>query len=619
MRSLPWSLAIGDVGSNLDDLEQSEDEVHHPVVKKIKQLLKLKYNRAELQEAVLLLRECRCSTAFAEQLHAHASVLHKLHREYGEETLCARSMVSFLKLLTSVDPIAHAEEKARKTLTLLFRKKPERASARSQFVGGFSHEAKVLTASSRTMSEHETRSSFVEGGKAWASLGHAQKRAYEASSGSLVRAKRARLESDKLKVKSDLSLVLERAAKEKEQDGVQSRVSACRLSEVWRQRLQQLWETLTDIPARRRRAMTPLGPPTAQLLHDMGTVQLPHADGEDAAPAQWCKQLCKHRSLFSQTILEVASGAQSKYFYFLYASQSPQDICLAPLEVTQTHLEASSGSSGGAFDMLVVHCPSFTFSLGPYISGRKLALADSEYLYVIPFARWSMGSPFLTAGLRDSVYYVDYLKGVPDPPPAKDAGSSSGRSKDQDALLKAHPWLKAAMGKKRKPIQEESEEEDITPEEEGMAADIVEGVMARLAVKHPEIAELHAQAPCDFHVVWRRDYDNRGGSNHEADSVRGVCLTSGQEFCRAHGFNQSATFGFATGGGEVGAHRLAQEWCRRMQHLLDAFQEASAEQLDWAGVCTSYPVDDTFEAWVSSCGIPHVQARAEQIANLMRP
>ena len=94
-------------------------------------------------------------------------MLHKLHREYGEETLCARAMVSFMKLLTSVDPIAHAEEKARKTLTLLSRKNPERASARSQLLGEFSHEVKELSASSRTMSEHETRSSFVEGGKAW--------------------------------------------------------------------------------------------------------------------------------------------------------------------------------------------------------------------------------------------------------------------------------------------------------------------------------------------------------------------------------------------------------------------------------------------------------------------
>ena len=620
VRALPWSLAIGDVGSNLNALEQSEDAVHHPVGKKIKRLLNIKYNRAEVEEAVIMLRECRWSTAFAEQLHAHASVLHKLHREYGEETLCARAMVSFMKLLTSVDPIAHAEEKARKTLTLLSRKNPERASARSQLLGEFSHEVKELSASSRTMSEHETRSSFVEGGKAWASLGPDQKRSLEAASGSSVRAKRARLESDKLKVKSDLSLLKDRAAKEKEQDGVQSRVSACRLSEAWRQRLQQLWETLTDIPARRRRAMTPLGPPTAQLVHDMGTVQLPQADGEDAAPAQWCKQLCKHRSLFSQCILEVSSRTATKYYYFLYASQSPQDICMAPLQVTDTHLEASSGSSSRAFEMPSdVHCPTFTFALGEYISGRKLALDDSEYLYVIPFARWNMGSPFLTADLRDSVYYVDYLKGVPDPAPAKGAGSSSGRTKDQNAMLKAHSWLQSAMDKKRKPIEEESEEEEVAPEEAAMAADIVEAVMARLALKHPELEELHGQAQSDFHVVWRRDYDNRGGSNHEADSVRGVCLSSGQEFCRAHGLNQSATFRFVTCGGEVGAHRLAQEWCRRMQHLKDAFQEASAGQLDWAVVCTSYHLDDSFESWVKSCEIPHVQARAQQIANLMRP
>ena len=152
-----------------------------------------------------------------------------------------------------------------------------------------------------------------------------------------------------------------------------------------------------------------------------------------------------------------------------------------------------------------------------------------------------------------------------------------------------------------------------------MAADMVEAVMAKLAMKHPELAELHDQKPSDFHVCWRRDYDNRGGCNPEADAVRGVCLSSGQDFCKHHGLNQSATFRFTTCGGEVGAHRLAQEWCRRMQHLHDAFQVASAGQLDWAGVCTSYPVDESFEAWVSSCGIRDVQVRAQQIANLMRP
>ena len=101
-------------------------------------------------------------SSFAEQLHAHAAVLHKLHREYGAETLCSRAMISFLKLLTSVDPLVREEEKARKKLTLLDRKQPERASGRSLFVGAFAHEAKEVTGSGRTLTEAETRTNCTE-------------------------------------------------------------------------------------------------------------------------------------------------------------------------------------------------------------------------------------------------------------------------------------------------------------------------------------------------------------------------------------------------------------------------------------------------------------------------
>ena len=83
VRSLPWSLAIGDVEANLKAFAKTTDELSDPVAKKIRRLLMMKYNLAELTEAVSMLKECRWSTAFAEQLHAHAAVLHKLHREYG--------------------------------------------------------------------------------------------------------------------------------------------------------------------------------------------------------------------------------------------------------------------------------------------------------------------------------------------------------------------------------------------------------------------------------------------------------------------------------------------------------------------------------------------------------
>ena len=163
------------------------------MAKTIKQLLTMKFNRAELEEAVSMLKDCRWSTAFAEQLHAHAVVLHKLHREYGAETLCSRAMISFLKLLTSVDPLVTDQEKARKKPALLARKKPERASGRSLFVGAFVHEAKEVAAPGRPLTEDETRAIFTEGGKRWEALGHAQRRAFQTSSASLSKAKRARL------------------------------------------------------------------------------------------------------------------------------------------------------------------------------------------------------------------------------------------------------------------------------------------------------------------------------------------------------------------------------------------------------------------------------------------
>ena len=114
VRSLPWSRAIGDISANLDAFEGSSEPIEDAVAKKIKTLLSMKFSRPELKEAVSMMRECRWSTAFAEQLHAQCAVLHKLHREYGAETLCSRTMLQLTKMLTGVDPLAMEEQKSKK-------------------------------------------------------------------------------------------------------------------------------------------------------------------------------------------------------------------------------------------------------------------------------------------------------------------------------------------------------------------------------------------------------------------------------------------------------------------------------------------------------------------------
>ena len=140
--------------------------------------------------------------------------------------------------------------------------------------------------------------------------------------------------------------------------------------------------------------MSPLDAPAAHLVQEMESVQITSSTASQLrVPDAWCKRLCKHRDLFSQTILCVASTSQKRFYYFLYASQSPQEVVLAPSMVADLNFEASSGSLCRANSVpCVEHCASFSLSVGSYTSGRGLALADEEYLHVIPHVGFRMGS-----------------------------------------------------------------------------------------------------------------------------------------------------------------------------------------------------------------------------------
>ena len=131
-----------------------------------------------------------------------------------------------------------------------------------------------------------------------------------------------------------------------------------------------------------------------------------------------------------------------------------------------------------------------------------------------------------------------------------------------------------------------------------------------------ELAALHDDAARHFEVYLRREYAHRGTGNREADSARGAALSSAEPFCKAHGLSMSSTYSFGVCGGEQGAHRLAHEWCRRMQHFHDGFEQADG-QCDWLRVIASFPLDEDFESWVSSSDNAAIRQRAAQIAGIV--
>ena len=620
VRSLPWSLAIGDIDANLESLATSSVAHDDPVVKKIQTLLKMKFSRPQLIEAVGMFRDCRWSTAFAEQLHAHAAVLHRLHREYTAETLCSRTMLSFMKLLVGSDPVEQQEQKAKRKLTLLGRKKPEKAGGRANFVGAFVHETKELTASNRTMTVAETQAAWSAGGERWSELTHAQKRSFDASSSASSHAKRVCIEADKAKVVADLALVKERHAQELRKAGLLSRASSCRLSEAQRARLQVLYDSFSNVETMRRIAMQELDVPPRHLVEAMASVNIPPSAVVATQPEDWCKQMCKHREHLAQTLLCASSLSHKRFFYFCYATQSPQEIVLAPLEAMGDLKPASSGSACGAKDVpALVHCASFSLTLGHYISGRALKLKDEEWMYVIPNAGFHKDSGLVQANSDDAVFYQDFLKGLPEPAAEPQAASAGARNSAQQELLKAHPWLQQALSKKHsKKPESEDEDEDSDEEDKKMSDDIVEKVMQRLHAHRQELAGLHDGPGQDFEVYMRREYALRGAAGvGGADSATGEARTTAQDFCRQHSMRMSSTYSFSLCGGQQAATRLAQEWCRKMQHFYTAFVEQGHARLDWNAVSLAFPSDPEFEEFVRSAPNDAVRQRAAALATLI--
>ena len=620
VRSLPWSLAIGDIAANLEALANSDVAHDDPVVKKIQTLLQMNFSRPQLIEAVGMFRDCRWSTAFAEQLHAHAACIHRLHPEYSTETLCSRTMLSFLKLLLGNDPVDQHEKTAKRKLTLLGRKQPEKAGGRANFVGAFVHSTKELTASNRSMTQAETQAAWSAGAERWSALTPAQKRSFDASSSASSHAKRVCIEADKAKVVSDLALVRERHAQELREAGLPSRASSCRLSEAQRARLQVLFDRFSNVDKMRRISMQELDVPPRHLVEAMASVNIPPSAVLAHQPEDWCKQMCKHREHLANTLLCASTLSQKRFFYFCYATQNPQEIVLAPLEAMEDLKPASSGSACGAKDVpALVHCASFSLTLGHYISGRALKLKDEEWMYVVPNAGFHRNSGLVEANSDDAVFYQDFLKGLPEPTADPQAGSGGARNSAQQELLKAHPWLQKALSKKHtKKPEGEDEDEDSDEEDKKMPDDMVEKVMQRLHAHRQEMAGLHDGPGRDFEVYMRREYALRGGAGVAgADSATGEARASAQDFCRQHNMRMSSTYSFSLCGGQQAATRLAQEWCRKMQHFYTAFVEQEHARLDWTAVAGAFPSDPEFEEFVRSAPNDAVRQRAAALATLI--
>lgn len=134
VRKHPCCLAEGDVEANLEALRAVEEALD-PTSQKIRDLVRAGYPLHRVAAGVRLMAGAHWTSTSVEQGHGSAAVLHKLHSQYGANTLCQRSMLHMFRNLASLGLAegSMADRAARKESSLL-RRRPQHLTGRQMFL-----------------------------------------------------------------------------------------------------------------------------------------------------------------------------------------------------------------------------------------------------------------------------------------------------------------------------------------------------------------------------------------------------------------------------------------------------------------------------------------------------
>ena len=98
----PWRLAEGNVTANLQALADDSGPLHG-VTKKIRDLVGVEYPLHRIVPGVQLLAEVQWTSTSVEQGHGSAATLYRLHKQYGANMLCQRSLLHMMRHLVPTD------------------------------------------------------------------------------------------------------------------------------------------------------------------------------------------------------------------------------------------------------------------------------------------------------------------------------------------------------------------------------------------------------------------------------------------------------------------------------------------------------------------------------------
>jgi hypothetical protein len=564
-RGLPWSLARGDMNSNLDQLLHGPPPVD-PTAQKIKKLLELGYSRRLLMEGLDRLGDVHWSTTIVEQGHGSASVIHKAHRFYGVEMLCQRSMIHMMRSLFPTQAEEVASQRLENRLDALGRKQPQKITGRHVFLA----ECMELAAAGPVEHRGPRGQSIMRlHGSLWNALGEADKRRYDTRASQLAQERREELEE------KAASIAAVQAARSLSADTLdaagQLRLSNCRFDGAELEGLATLYSTsefsIRNVQRLRALAMQAPVVPEAGVRAQLEEIDLP-VEVEKLPCPPWLRTLCWARVSFRSTALVFARGDEEHVFAFLYATQSPLAASFLPLQRRRSTITASSSATRAevleASRMHFDH--DFICRWGHTVTEEELPPMGSEDIYVLPDLAF-LGQARV-ASHAALVQIDEFFKGLDLKVrgPNKRKTPASSERPDLEKLQAQYEYLSSYLAPGAGEAEGGASSSVARPDDsEASDEELEQEVWQQLANKRAEWQAQAVDAPVYFKTSLRCGVhvDTWGG---RFDAVRAhAAKQEAQAWCGRYGLLPQRQLSL-TKFGESAAHALALYWCRVMEY-----------------------------------------------------
>ena len=584
----PWSLCVGDVDRNLDELRREEAPTER-VALQIYRLLRIGYSRGAIKQGLALMANCPWSSVCVEQGHVCASMTMRRHKEYSANTMRARSMLLQARPLLSTPPELAQRQRLRNKIAKLDKMKPQHITGRQVFVRELNGLVKDMRRRGRALRPNMHAAVLKGHGERWRAMNPERRRAFETSAEELREERRREIADSRAELVAELEILQARIRRAVASGLPPLRMTSCALTAAQTSSLDALYNS-GDFPAARvaelrALAMTPVVEPPQHVRDGLEALDVGEPTRPDRKP-QWLGLVCRNRDFFTPTCVRIGQPDACEYWKFVYATKSPLMACFCKLNAV---IDEATGAWG----------PPDYFATSLSHWEHRFQLDTASWMYT---DAWPYEADVLVAFLTDCVHLregvvasdadwlgLDAVRAI-----LPDADAGDGETANADAVAKDKPawvdhgWLldffptgdcggAVSQGDRQEGGASCGSQSWRSSADERLEAIDAEEVMDLLYERRLAL-EAGAPAPAKDFVwslrggAWTAEHRGVAYDVFRAEGIPG----EPREFLALYGLAQSGSFSIAAYG-EAEASELARYWCHRHQFLFDVWGENGAD------------------------------------------